>query len=687
LKLSPKCLYLFILISPHVIAEEILNNLDLDLDSLMAMDVQVTSAMKRTQSAFETASSIYVLTKEQITRSGVTSVPEALKMVPGLAVRQLDNNQWAISSRGVASRFSSKLLVMVDGQSLYTPKFAAVYWETLNVPLYDIERIEIIRGQGGLLWGSNATNGVINIITKNSIDTRGLYADVSSGSQLNVDTNLRYGGDIGNNGSFRIYGHVKDGQKSDKGIEMEPADFSEQQSVGTRFDFTPNDQWSGLIQGDMTQSTLGQNFRGVVDESNRNISFTDSLDRTDVRVMARLENRISPKANQMLQTSWLKQSGSQTHLQENFESFDVDYQMNFLHQDLQFDWGLNYRYNSISFADSTFVQSDGGFESLHQYGGLAQAQYNVIADKLDLIVGVKVDHNDLTGWENQPLARLVWKPLNNQVLWASVSKSVRVPSLLEFNDNFLIDGQRVEEVSPITTGIPEIDRYYIRTYLNGNDNVKSEKSVSYEMGYRLSDTTWALDLSVYHTDTDDVAVIQIDPNIDQFLPVFALLQAGQIDAAVQALMTTSINFDLVSNAGLTTEGGDVVLSWQPSDNFTAEVGYSYNTFNYDLADNTFPAIGFDSTSRQLFTKADIHFFEQHNIFASLRVENSDAYQTENYTALDLTWNWAFHPNWAFAIMGKNLFAGSHLEYGNNSETYTRSNYIDESVTFKITAKF
>lgn len=158
----------------------------------MGMDVQTTSAMKRAQSAFDTASSIYVLNKEQISQSGATSVPEALKMVPGLIVRQLDNNQWAISSRGVASRFSSKLLVMIDGQSLYSPQFAAVYWEALNVPLYDIERIEIIRGQGGLLWGSNANNGVINIITKNSLDTRGGYTDATTGSQVNSDVNFRY---------------------------------------------------------------------------------------------------------------------------------------------------------------------------------------------------------------------------------------------------------------------------------------------------------------------------------------------------------------------------------------------------------------------------------------------------------------------------------------------------------------
>ncbi|WP_438270810.1 TonB-dependent receptor plug domain-containing protein [Shewanella metallivivens] len=686
MKIDTKLL-LMMLVSPLAMAEEPLNDLDLDLDSLMAMDVQVTSAMKRAQSAFDTASSIYVLTKEQIIRSGATSIPEALKMVPGLAVRQLDNNQWAITSRGVASRFSAKLLVMIDGQSFYTPKFAAVYWETLDVPLYDIERIEVIRGQGGLLWGSNASNGVINIITKNSIDTRGVYADLSSGSQINHDANLRYGGDIGNQGSFRVYGHVKDGDESDKGISLAPSDYTEQYSLGARFDFTPNDEWSGLIQGNITESTLGQNFRGVIDETNRNVSFSGHLDRTDSRIMARIENRISDDANQMLQTSWLKQSGSQTFLQEDFSSFDIDYQMNFLYGDLKFDWGLNYRYNDISFAESSFVRSDGGYNTLEQYGALVQAQYTIIDNKLDVILGAKVEHNDLTGWENQPLARLVWKLQPNQVLWTSISKSVRVPSLIEFNDDFTIDGQRVEEVSPITTGIDMIDTYYIRTYLNGNNDVKSEESTSYELGYRLSQGDWGVDLSIYHTEVSDVLAVEVDAKSEQFLPIFALLQQGEIELAMQSLASTSINFDLVSNAELTTNGGDIILTWQPTDTFNAEVGYSYNTFNYDLAENTFEAIGYDSTSRQLFAKTDIQLFENHRLFSSLRVENSDAYNTDNYTVLDLTWQWAFHPNWSAAVMGKNLFAGSHIEYSNAGETYTLPNYIDESVTFKLTAKF
>ncbi|KPZ70262.1 Colicin I receptor precursor [Shewanella sp. P1-14-1] len=674
-----------VILSPMTYAAGSLD--DLDLESLMAMDIQVTSAMKRSQSAFDTATSIYVLSKERITHSGATSIPEALKMVPGLVVRQLDNNQWAISARGVASRFSSKMLVMIDGQSLYTPQFSAVYWETLNVPLYDIERIEVIRGQGGQLWSSNANNGVINIITKNSLDTRGLYADAASGSQVNIDANIRYGNDISDIGSYRVYGHVKDGDASEKGLVLEPNDVTQQYSFGGRMDFSTSDHWSGFVQGDITESKLGQNYRGVIDDTNRNITFTDKLERTDSRVMARLENRMSDSANQMLQVSWLNQSGSQTYLQEEFESFDVDYQMNFIYQALQLDWGLNYRYSTISFEDSLFLHSDKEFDNLQQYGGFIQAQFALIPEELDLVLGTRAEHNDLTDWEYQPLARLLWKPQENQVLWSAVSQSVRIPSLIEFNDNYAINGQKVSEVLPFSTGIEAIDEYHIKTYLNGNDDVEAETSLSYELGYRLSQQSWNLDVSLYHTETEDVAVIDINPNVEQFYPALALFQSGQLQQALQALTQTTIQFDIVSTADLTTQGGDIVLSWVPADMFNAELGYSYNTFEYDLPENTFPAIGRDSTTRQIFAKADVHLFDSHNIFATVRVENSDAYLTENYTLLDLTWNWAVSQHWGVSVTGKNLFAGSHLEYANRQETYTIPNYIDESVLFKVTANF
>ena len=686
MKISHQSLWPLLFLSPLVIADPF-EDAELDLSALMEMDVQVTSAMKRAQSAFDTASSIYVLSKEQINKSGANSVPEALKMVPGLIVRQLDNNQWAISSRGVASRFSSKLLVMVDGQSLYTPKFAAVYWETLNVPLYDIERIEVIRGQGGLLWGTNANNGVINIITKNSIDTRGAYANATTGNQINIDANARYGGDLSNKGSYRIYGHVKDANESKKGISLTPSDTAKQHSLGLRADFTPSDEWSALIQGDVTHSNLGQNYRGVIDETNRNVSFSGDLSRTDSRVMARLENRISPDANQMLQVSWLKQSGNQTYIKENFESIDIDYQMNFLYDSLQLDWGLNYRYNKISFEESVFLDSDKDLDNLQQYGGLIQAQYNVIPNYLDLVVGTRLDHNDLTGWENQPSARVIYKPQERHLIWGAISRSVRTPTLIEFNDDYKVNGTVVEEALGGSTGIKAIDEYAIATYLNGNDKVESENYVSYELGYRFEGDSTSLDLSVFHTDADNIAAIRFNTDPNQFLPAIRSFQLGQFEQAAFALTQTRVDLDVVSQGETTTSGFDIVATWQPLNNLSTELGYSYTKIDYDLPEGATPTIGFDSTNRQVFGKVNYTLFNKHNIFATLRVENSDAYNTNRYTTMDITWNYQINQTWSTALSGKNLFAGSHIEYNNTRETYTLPNYIDECITFSIKASF
>ncbi|WP_242620236.1 TonB-dependent receptor plug domain-containing protein [Shewanella maritima] len=659
----------------------------LDIESLMSMDVQATSAMKRAETAFNTPASIYVLTNERIAHSGAQSVPEALKMVPGLVVRQLDNNQWAITSRGVASRFSSKMLVLIDGQNLYTPKFSAVYWETLNVPLYDIERIEVIRGQGGLLWGSNATNGVINIITKNSFDTRGIYADMATGSLTNYQTNFRYGGDIGSKASYRVYGQLRDGEPSSTALDLPPVDNIEQTSFGARFDVNINDSWSGFIQTDHTRSDYGQNYRGVIDETNLNTPLSGQFNRKDIRVMGRIENRISSQANQMLQLSWLEQTGSHIYLEEEFTSIDADYQLNFLYQDLRFDLGLIYRAIDVNFNDSPFIFSDTRLNTLHQYGGFVQAQYSIIPEQLKLIAGIRSEHNELTEWEHQPLVRMLWHPSPRHTYWASVSRSSRIPALIEYNDNYVINGTKVKSILPTETGIEFIDNYAVRTILNGNNQVDSEKSTSYELGYRYSDHKWQLDLSLYRTQSTDATVLTIEPDVHLFDSFFNHLNQGQLANALDALRSTSISLDMVSNAELNTYGGDIGVSWQVSDNFNTELGYSYNHFEYDLQANTFPAIGRNSTSKQTFFKADWRYVAGQNLFAVLRHEQSNAYNTDNYTALDVTWNWAISDYITFSLIGKNLIANTHLEFENTNETYTIPNYIDESITGKLAVDF
>jgi iron complex outermembrane receptor protein len=405
--------------------------------------------------------------------------------------------------------------------------------------------------------------------------------------------------------------------------------------------------------------------------------------------MARVDNRISNTANQMLQLSWLKQSGTELYLKEDFESIDIDYQMNFIYSSVQLDWGLNYRYNAVNSEEGIVFTSDKDIHFLEQYGGLFQMQYSVVPDSVDLIVGTKLEHNDLTGWQNQPSARLTYKPVANHLAWGAVSRSVRIPMLLEYDYNFKVSGIELSRLLGESTGIPQLDNYRIETFLNGNDEVDSETYVSYELGYRFSNNYWSIDLSLYKTEGENVVAYtsNFEDQSAQFLPALALLQANQFELAGLALTTTKLELDVVSAAEATTNGGDFVLAWQAAKNIKMELGYSYTDLTYDLPLGTTPAIGYNSTNRQLFAKADYSPFTNHTVLATIRIENSNAYNTNNYAALDITWTWLVDSHWSVGLTGKNLFAGSHLEFNNVSETYTIPNYIDENFALTISANF
>ncbi|WP_432452690.1 TonB-dependent receptor plug domain-containing protein [Agarivorans sp. QJM3NY_29] len=684
MKLQYSACYVLGLLTASVSA--VANSLSsLDLESLMDTDVQVTSAMKRAQSAFSTAASIYVLRKQDIRASGAVSVAESLKLVPGIQIRQLDSNQWAITARGVAGRYTSKLLVMVDGQSVYNPMFAGVYWEALDIPLYDIERIEVIRGQGGLLWGNNAVNGVINIITKNSIDTRTALVQVSRGDQLNYDVDMRYGDDIGNDGSYRVYGSIRDADTSKRGLDLTANDDSQQGSAGFRLDIAPSDDLSILTQFSYTHTNIGQNLKALSQEVNQNTFYQDRFKRDDLRLMARLEHRLSTRSNQMLQLSWGHQDSQQLYLNEHFKSLDIDYQMNSAFGDLQLDWGLNYRNNDLPYEENWLISNDRGIDNLRYYGAFIQAQYALVPNHLTVIFGNKLEHNSLTGWENQPAARLLWQPSEQQVVWAAVSKAVRIPSLTEFDSDSAVNGSRVADY--FTTGIDAIDQYMVRTVLNGNQSVQPEKSRSYELGYRFSRHNWSFDLALFHTQSRNVIAVTPNTNSIDIDSIASLLASGQFAEAQQLLTESQVELDIVSNADLNTKGGEAVLSWRPNRRFRSEFGYSQMAYRYRLQEGTSEAIGFDSDSRQFFVKAGWQLFKQHSLFGLFRSLRSDAYRTDNFDALDVTWHWQFSPQTGLSLSGKNLLAGEHLEYRNTSETYTQPHYIDKTVVLRLSAEF
>jgi iron complex outermembrane receptor protein len=659
----------------------------LDLDELLAADVQVTSAMKRLQNMSDTAASIYVLTNKEIMQSGVTSVAQALKLIPGMQVRQLDNNQWAITSRSTAGRYSSKLLVMIDGQSIYNPLFAGVYWEALNIPLYDIERIEVIRGQGGLLWGSNATNGVVNIISKHTADTRSTLAQVTAGTLIDHKVNFRIGGDLGNYSSFRVFaGFEETDESSLNELSSAGNDDSKKKCVGGRVDLQLNEDLSLLAQTQYNHIEMGQTLDMADLSTYQTIYPQDQSKREHLQVMTRLDHRLSSVSNQMLQAAISSQKGEQLYSKEHFVITDLDYQMNTLVNGIQFDWGLNGRYSDLSVENTEYTSSLDDINSYHQFGGFVQAQFNIIPDKLKLIWGDRSEKNSFTGWEHQPMGRLLWKPHTSHTLWAAVSQGVRIPSLIEYNGTTRANSVDVGSFYP--TGIDAIDSLIVKAEIIGSSDIEAEKSLSKELGYRYTANSWGLDLALFHTKAKDVLFVDPDFDSDTLAQIAALIAAGDYATASNLISSSTFTYNFISGAELTTYGGEATIKWQPFEQLTAELGYSFTSYQYhDLPAGTKSAIGYDSYLRHTIAKINYALTPQHSLFAAYRIEDGDAYATDDFSVLDLSWNWQITPLVKFSLTGNNLLYGKHLEYNNTTETYTVPSYIEKSYLAKVTVEF
>lgn len=650
---------------------------DFDLESLLATDVQVTSAMKRTQIASETAASVYVLSSEKIKNSGVTSIAQALTLVPGMQVRQIDGNKWAISARTQAGRFTSKLLVMIDGQSIYNPSFAGVYWEALNIPLYDIERIEVIKGQGGLLWGSNATNGVVNVITKHSLDTRSTVGQVETGSNLNHRVSFRVGDDLSwtKHSSYRVYGSNESSAKSDQAVLWDTRDDAKKSSLGGRVDLTLNDDNSLIIQGDYTKINVGQTLQLPSPITHAKMEVGEAEKRQHAQLMVRLENRLSNTSNQMFQASMSRQKGEQVYFNEKFSHYDFDYQLNMLAGSTQTNIGINYRYNDIPFTDSAFIHSAGMTESITQFGGFLQTNIFLVPNVLDVIVGNKSEHNDLTGWEHQPSIRLTWTPSESHFFWSSVSQGVRIPSLTEYDYETVVNGVKVERF--LVTGVPAFDSTRIRTVLKGDSHAEAETSISTELGYRVNQDDWNVDLSLFHTDAKNT--LSVAPNISDtdIAAVSGFLGGNDFLGALGYLSTATVDMTFLNGVDLISKGGDLIISWQTNSLVHSELGFSYTTYHYENERNSILAD--DGLLRQIFLSNTVQLTDNQTLFSLIKWEDGGAYDTDNYVSLDLSWGWAITPRAHLTVTGNNLLNSSQLEYGKTNDTLTVPTYIDRSM--------
>ncbi len=435
--------------------------------------LEVTTVSKQEEKMADADAAIYVITSEDIRRSGITSIPELLRMVPGMQVAHIDANKWAISSRGFNAWYANKLLVLMDGRSIYTPLFSGVYWDSQDTLLDDIDRIEVIRGPGATLWGANAVNGVINIITKNAKDTQGGLLKAGGGNVEQGFGALRYGGRIGENGWYRAYAKYfnRDGFKTSMGHDSK--DEWHMGRAGFRMDLKPSLKDGFTIQGDIFTGKTHDRFESTSGLSQGLLNGKVSNNLNGGNILGRWHHYLSKDSKFTLQLYYDRTKRNSVYLKETRNTFDIDLQHSFhLFSRHNILWGAEYRFTHDNIPHTNVFYFNPESRSDNLYSAFVQDRISIIEDRLDLTVGTKLEHNDYSGFEVQPSVRLRFKPDRHQTLWAAVSRAVRTPSRADHDMNFVI--QRFD-----VAGIKNV------ILLEGNSDFKPEKLIAYEIGYKL----------------------------------------------------------------------------------------------------------------------------------------------------------------------------------------------------------
>jgi len=441
---------------------------ELSLEDLM--NVRVTSAAKKEQKLLQTPAAVYVITAEDIRRSGVTTLPDALRLAPGVEVAQLSSDTWAVSIRGFSALYSNKLLVLIDGRSVYSPMFSGVLWNETDLMLEDVERIEVIRGPGAALWGANAVNGVINIITRPARDTQGGLLTLGGGSYDRGTGQARYGGTNGNNLEYRIYGKYLNrnslggvaGTYKGSGWDMTRGGF--------RADWSPAMRDNLTAEGSIYRGQTGQLAYQIVPPAAL-VGAAPLVDSNGGDLLLRWKHTLAGGSEISWQGYYERAHRGNFILGQNENSVDLDFQHHLSPSRWHdFIWGGSFRSSgvrssAVNFALAT-IKPD---VRLQLFSVFLQDELAIVPQRLWLTAGSKFEHNDYSGWEVQPTLRLLWKLQPNQAFWGAVSRAARTPSIYETSIRMPV---------PLATDIP------VPVTLVGNPQLQSESLLAYEAGYR-----------------------------------------------------------------------------------------------------------------------------------------------------------------------------------------------------------
>jgi iron complex outermembrane recepter protein len=626
----------------------------LSLDDLM--NVEVTSVARQPQKLLQAAASIQVITAEDIRRSGATSIPEALRLADNLEVAQVNAHDWAISARGFNANLANKLLVLIDGRVVYTPLYGGVLWNVQDYLLEDIERIEVISGPGGTLWGANAVNGVINIVTKSATDTRGLYAYAAGGNELREQEGLRYGADLGDDAALRFYGKY-----TDYGSEVTADGASAQDGWhmargGFRMDAQSSAQDHLTLQGDLYNGTELDGANGAAGESGANMlgrwthtaADGGSLSLQLYYDHAYLSQPFAASPPAPFYTGFPAAS-----LTDNLDTWDVEFQHRFtLSTRHNITWGLELRATHEADFDLSVVRFNPPVLDQMLYSGYLQDEIT-LAPRVYLTLGSKLEHNDYTGYEVEPSARIQWNVEPTELLWAAVSRAVRTPSRYD---------RDLEVPSGLVDAPPPYQ--FPTTYLRGNPDFDSEILIAYEAGFRaVLGPSLSGSLSTFYNDYSDLRSTTSTPTTATYIFPYPVFFQNNLEGD--------------------TYGLELSTSYQALEWWRLRLGYDLLRENIHVRPGATDATGAANETadpqQQVALRSSIDLPRSVTFDATLRwvdtlhIDNGPTGgpvvgTVPSYFELDSRLGWFITRKLELAVTGQNLLHAYHPEYGFPSPT-------------------
>jgi iron complex outermembrane receptor protein len=670
-RLSPWILTLVCsLVSARALADQVPQNetsgdlYQISLESLMNMEV--TSVSRREQKLSQAAAAIFVINQDDILRSGALNIPDLLRMVPGLDVAQINANTWAISSRGFNHQFSDKLLVLIDGRTVFTPSQDGVNWDTQDVPLEDIERIEVIRGPGATVWGSNAVNGVINVITKSAADTQGALVTAGGGTENRAFGTVQNGGTFGADMSYRVFAKYLDTDNL-PAVMGPAADAWHLLHGGFRLDGHLANADPVTLQGDIYGGSEGGiigHIASISPPENDTVARTTNL--SGGNVLGRWSHLHSSGTETTLQVyvdRYLRLGGQ---LDETCDTIDIDFHQNSRLGSRQLlVWGAGYRHaadRTVGTIDQAFAPAD---VSLELFSAFVQDEITLRPDRLTLTVGSKLEHNDFTGFEVEPSARLAFTPSTRNTFWAAVSDSARTPSLRDDNADFNVAAFSLPNGSPAITTI------------EGNPRQKSEYLVAQELGYRLqANARVSIDVSLFYNRYRNLRTSEegtpLPQTISQPYTEIPIYQGNRMHGS--------------------TEGFELSTKIRVTDQWTLSPGYALLRMDLkndpgSLDTESVPDTEGSSPRHQAQLRSALNLSRtlSWNVSAYY-VSRLPDQQVPSYTRLDSQFSWQPTAALALSLVGQNLLSARHIE-SLDTQTSVNSSLVQRGAYAKITWKF